>query len=90
MGAWRREGIQALLTKNRQSYALTVTLPLPMLLTMAAPRKAQRVQRLEIHLDQPLLAWLRLEAKRLDCSMSEVLRRLVRKEMARDGEDGNG
>lgn len=49
---------------------------------MAAPKKAQRVQRLEVHLDPPLLAWLRLEAKRLDCSISEVLRRLVRKEMS--------
>ena len=48
---------------------------------MAAPKKAQRVRRLDIHLDPPLLAWLRLEAKRLDCSMSEVIRRLVRKEM---------
>jgi hypothetical protein len=48
---------------------------------MAAPKKKQRVRRLEIHLDPPLLAWLRLEAKRLDVSMSEVLRRLVRKEM---------
>jgi hypothetical protein len=48
---------------------------------MAAPKKRQCVERLEIHLDPPLLAWLRLEAKRLDISMSELLRRLVRKEM---------
>jgi len=48
---------------------------------MAAPKKAYRVKRLDIHLDPPLLAWLRLEAKRLDVSLSEVVRRLVRKEM---------
>lgn len=51
------------------------------LLSMAAPKKAQRVKPLLIHLDPPLLSWLRLEAKRLDCSMGEVLRRLLRKEM---------
>ena len=60
---------------------LTAWLPWLTLCLMAAPKKAQRVQRLEIHLDPPLLAWLRLEAKRLDCSMSEVLRRLLRKEI---------
>ena len=48
---------------------------------MPAPKKAVHVQRLEIHLDPDILAWLRLEAKRLDVSMSEVIRRLLRKEM---------
>jgi len=48
---------------------------------MPAPRKRQQVQRLETHFDPPLLAWLRLEAQRLDVSISEVLRRLVRKAM---------
>lgn len=48
---------------------------------MPSPRKRVKVRRLEIHLDPPLLAWLRLEAKRLDVSISEVVRRLVRKEM---------
>ena len=52
-----------------------------MLQGMAAPRKAIRVKRLDIHLDPPLLAWLRLEAKRLDVSMGEVIRRLIRKEI---------
>jgi len=48
---------------------------------MVSPRKQVKVQRLDIHLDPPLLAWLRLEAKRLDVSMSEIIRRLLRKEM---------
>ena len=48
---------------------------------MVSPRKRVKVQRLDIHLDPPLLAWLRLEAKRLDVSMSEIIRRLLRKEM---------
>lgn len=48
---------------------------------MTPPRKARRVRRLDIHLDPDLLAWLRLEARRLDVSMSEVIRRLIRKEM---------
>lgn len=51
------------------------------LLLMAAPRKAQCVKRLDIHLDPPLITWLRLEARRNDVSMSELLRRLIRKEM---------
>jgi len=49
---------------------------------MTPPRKQVKVQRLDIHLDPSLLAWLRLSAKRLDVSLSEVLRRLVRKEMS--------
>jgi len=48
---------------------------------MAAPKKRQTVQGIKVHFDPPLLAWLRLEAKRLDVSISEVLRRLVRKEI---------
>jgi len=48
---------------------------------MVSPRKRVKVQRLDIHLDPPLLAWLRVEAKRLDVSMSEIIRRLLRKEM---------
>jgi len=48
---------------------------------MVSPRKRVKVQQLDIHLDPPLLAWLRLEAKRLDVSMSEIIRRLLRKEM---------
>jgi hypothetical protein len=48
---------------------------------MPAPKKRQRVEAIKTHFDPPLLAWLRLEAKRLDVSISEVLRRLVRKEM---------
>jgi len=52
-----------------------------MFLCMAPPRKLVKVQRLDIHLDPPLLAWLRLEARRLDVSMGEVVRRLLRKEM---------
>jgi hypothetical protein len=49
------------------------------LMHMAAPKKRQTVQGIKVHFDPPLLAWLRLEAKRLDVSISEVLRRLVRK-----------
>jgi len=44
-------------------------------------RKRSKVKRLDIHLDPPLLVWLRSEAKRLDVSMSEVIRRLIRKEL---------
>lgn len=49
---------------------------------MPAPRKAVRVEPLTIQLDPPLLVWLRVEAKRLDVPMSEVIRRLLRKEMS--------
>lgn len=49
---------------------------------MPAPKKRRRVQRLDIHLDPPLLTWLRLEAKRLDVSMSEVVRQLIRRATA--------
>jgi len=48
---------------------------------MPPPKKRMKVRRLEIHLDPPLLAWLRLEAKRLDVSMGEIVRRMLRKEM---------
>jgi len=48
---------------------------------MAPPKKRVHVRRLDIHLDPPLLAWLRLEANRLDVSMSEVIRRMLRKVM---------
>jgi len=40
-----------------------------------------RKQPLEIHLDPPLLAWLRLEAKRLGVSLGEVVRLALRKMM---------
>jgi len=52
-----------------------------MLVTMAPPKKRVHVQRLLIQLDPPQLAWLRLEAKRQDVSMSEVVRRILRKVM---------
>ncbi|MFH0899811.1 MAG: ribbon-helix-helix protein, CopG family [Pseudomonadota bacterium] len=48
---------------------------------MPAPKRRQHVEGIKVHFDPPLLAWLRLEAKRLDVSISELLRRLVRKEM---------
>jgi len=48
---------------------------------MAPPKKRVKVQRLDIYLDPPLFAWLRLEAKRLDVSMGEVIRRIVRREI---------
>jgi len=48
---------------------------------MVAPKKRQRVQGIKVHFDPPLLAWLRLEAARLDVSISELLRHFVRKEM---------
>ncbi len=69
------------LTREQGSWALTASLPDATLSKMAAPKKQQHVQRLEIHLDPSLLAWLRLEAKRLDVSMSEIIRCLLRKEM---------
>ena len=49
---------------------------------MAAPKKRVKLNRgLEIHLDTPLLAWLRLEAKRRDVSLAEVVRTALRKLM---------
>lgn len=60
---------------------MTPTLTQAIFCVVPAPKKRQRVQGIKVHLDPPLLAWLRLEAKRLDVSISEVLRRLVRKEM---------
>lgn len=56
-------------------------MPPAILSLMAPPRKLVKVRRLDIHLDPPLLVWLRLEAKRLDVSMGEVIRRLLRKEI---------
>ena len=41
---------------------------------MAPPKKRVKVQRLEICLQPSLLAWLRMEAKRRDVSMAEVIR----------------
>lgn len=70
-----------LFTKSRLGWRLTPRLNLSILSAMVAPKKQHRVQGIKVHLDPPLLAWLRLEAKRLDVSISEVLRRLVRKEM---------
>lgn len=45
-----------------------------MLSLMAPPKKRVKVRRLEICLPPSLLAWLRLEAKRRDVSMAEVVR----------------
>jgi len=70
-----------LFTENLSFCILTAYMLLAILLIMAPPRKRVKVQRLEIHLDPPLLAWLRLEAVRLDVSLSELLRCLIRKEM---------
>lgn len=39
-----------------------------------SPKKRVKVQRLEIQLPPSLLAWLRLEAKRRDVSLAEVIR----------------
>lgn len=60
---------------------MTVSLPYATVQLVPAPKKRVKVQRLEIHLNPPLLTWLRLEAKRLDVPIAEVVRRLVRKEM---------
>lgn len=70
-----------LFTNGLPGWSLTAGLPSRILALVPSPKKRVKVQRLEIHLDPPLLAWLRLEAKRLDVSISEVLRRLVRREM---------
>lgn len=52
---------------------------------MPPPQKRVKVQRLEIHLDPPLLAWLRLEAKRRDVSLAEVIRVALRELMEKPG-----
>ena len=70
-----------LFTKNLPFWLLTPMMSPATLAPMAAPKKQQTVQGIKCHFHPPLLAWLRLEAKRLDVSISEVLRRLVRKEM---------
>jgi len=70
-----------LFTRNLPFCILTAYILPVILLLMAPPRKRVKVQRLEIHLDPPLLTWLRLEAVRLDVSLSELLRCLIRKEM---------
>uniref|UniRef100_A0A6H2A5A6 Putative ribbon-helix-helix protein repressor n=1 Tax=viral metagenome TaxID=1070528 RepID=A0A6H2A5A6_9ZZZZ len=48
---------------------------------MAPPKKRIKLKRLDIQLEPSLLAWLRLEAKRRDVSMSEIIRCLLRKEL---------
>lgn len=73
--------LSRLLTLSTSSCMLTPMLNHAVLSRMAAPKKQQPVQGIKAHFDPPLLVWLRLEAKRLDISISEVLRRLVRKEM---------
>jgi len=40
-----------------------------------------RKQPIQVHIDPPLLAWLRLEAKRRGLSIGEVIRIAVRKLM---------
>lgn len=55
---------------------------------MPAPKKRARVKPLLVHLDPPLLAWLRLEAKRRDVSMSELVRRMIREKL--DDPRGSG
>lgn len=48
---------------------------------MVAPKKRVKAKPLLVHLDPPLLAWLRLEAKRSDVSMSETVRRMIREKL---------
>jgi len=48
---------------------------------MGTPKKRHKAQRLDIHLPPAMLAWLRLEAQRLDIPMGEVIRRLLHKEI---------
>lgn len=43
-----------------------------------------RRRELNVYLDPPLMEWLRLKALRLDVSMSEVIRRLLREKAADD------
>ena len=44
------------------------------MLVVAPPKKRVKVQRLEIQLHPSMLSWLRLEAKRRDVSLAEVIR----------------
>jgi len=53
---------------------------------MPAPKKRVKAQRLEIHLPPALLAWLRLEAKRRDLPLAEVVRIALHKLMEQDPE----
>lgn len=48
---------------------------------VAPPKKLNPKKALKVHLDPPLLVWLKMEARRRDVSMSEVIRQLIRKEM---------
>ena len=73
--------VSRLFTRNRPGCHLTPRLRPSTMTPMVAPKKRQRVQGIKVHFDPPLLAWLRLEAARLDVSTSELLRHFVRKEM---------
>lgn len=55
---------------------------------MAPPKKRVRLVRIVAHLEPQSLEWLKVESLRLDVSMSEVIRRLVRAE--REGENNDG
>jgi len=44
----------------------------------------ERKQRLEIHLDAPLLKWLRAEARNRGVSLGELIRSALRNMMERD------
>ena len=58
---------------------MTAYLPSAIYFRMAPPKKRVKVQRLEIHLEPSLLAWLRREAKRRDVPLAEVIRVELRK-----------
>lgn len=50
--------------------------------TPTSPMVARmRKQELKVHIDPPLMAWLRLEAKRRGVSLGDVIREALRKLM---------
>ena len=49
--------------------------------TMRKARPEKRKQRLDVHLDPPLLAWLRLESDRRGAPLAELVRDAVRRLM---------
>ena len=63
-----------MLTREQSSCRLTGYIPYAISCLMAPPKKQVKVQRLEIQLHPNMLSWLRLDAKRRDVSLAEVVR----------------
>ena len=63
---------------NKKQLGLILTAPAPY---ATVRNMSQRKRRLEVHLDAPLLAWLRLQAKRRNVTLASIVREAIRKLM---------